>query len=172
MKVHKILKNKIFLILIIFGFAILASVDAQEPLSPAFRWTPQFGFPRYMQGVIQKEFYNVGEMKDLNYEGTVSVIAIPILNSPVENIEQLVSGKTIGSIFLSTGSVRLNLPPGAYRVIVAQVKEEWKALFLDGNNKTISEIPAQVSRASRVEKPYAYVDRSICYRFDETLVCY
>ncbi|MEW6672007.1 MAG: hypothetical protein AB1427_09885 [Thermodesulfobacteriota bacterium] len=172
MRIHNILKNKIIFVLIFFSFTILTSVDAQELLSPVFRWKPQFDFSGYLQNIFYKEFSNVGEMKDLNYEGTVSIVAIPTLNNPVNDIEQLIKGKTIGGIFLSTGSVRLNLPPGAYRVNVAQVNSEWKALFLDGNNHTINQVPAQVTRASRVEKPYAYVDRSVCYRFDETLVCY
>ena len=172
MKVYKDLRRRIFIVLIFFCVTILSTADAQEPLSPALRWKPQFNFTGYLNELFKKEFYNVKEMRDLNYEGAVSMIAIPTIKSPVENIEQLVSGKPIGGMFLSTGSVRLNLPPGAYQVIVAQVKEEWKAIFLDGNNKTINEVPAQVRRASKVERPYAYVDRSVCFRFDETLVCY
>ena len=172
MKFHKIIKNKMILTITLFCTVILASADAQEYLSPAFKWEPQFGFAKYIQNIIQKDFYNIKEMKLLNYGGTVSIVAIPTLDSPIRDLEQLAEGKTIGGIFLSTGSVRLNLSPGAYRVVVVQKRKEWRALFLDSKNTAQSEVSAQVTRAPRVDRPYAYVDRSICHRFDETLVCY
>ena len=99
-------------------------------------------------------------------------MAVPTSQTPVKETKELEPGKTIGGIYLSTGSLRLKLPPGAYRVFVLKKGNKWRAQFFDGNNRVFGEVPAQVTKASLVTIPFAYVDRSICHRFDETLVCY
>jgi hypothetical protein len=99
------------------------------------------------------------------------VTAIPLVKSPVNNIDELAPGKVIGALYLSTGSIRLNLSPGSYTISVAREDGQWKATFIDRTGSIVNTLPAKVEKASPVEFPLAYLDQSVCYRFDETLVC-
>jgi len=167
----KYIFGKIAFLIFVFAYLIsLTSVQAQEYTSPALEWKPDPGFSQYIQNIFQKQVPNI--VKLLNYSGIVSTVAVPTSQTPVKEIKELEPGKTIGAIFLSTGSLRLKLPPGAYRVFVLKKGNKWRAQFFDGNNRVFVEVPAQVRKASPVTIPFAYVDRSICHRFDETLVCY
>jgi len=159
-----------FLIFVFAYFISMSFVQAQEYISPALEWKPDTEFSRYIQNVYQKQVPDI--VKSLNYSGIVSTVAVPTSQAPVKKIKDLEPGKTIGAIYLSTGSLRLKLPPGAYRVFVIKKGNKWRAQFFDGNNRVLGEVPAQVTKASPVTIPFAYVDRSICHRFDETLVCY
>lgn len=169
----KILDKRIILGSMIFCVIFLTSAQGQEVeqyLSPALTWEPNPEFSKYMEKVIGKRV--PGIVRELNYLGVVSIVAIPTLHSPIKKKEQLEKGNIIGAIFLSAGSLRLRLPPGAYQVKVARIGGHWRALFLDGYNQIIGDVPAEVKRAKYVDKPFAYVDRSVCYRFDKVLVCY
>ena len=170
MRKEKIVKKMIIMGLIVFYVTLSTPAQTQEYSSPALKWKPTFGFSNYVQEIIYKTLPKMTEL--LNFQGVVSTVAIPTLQSPVKNMKELEAGKTIGTIFLSTGSLRLNLAPGAYQVDVIKRANEWRALFLDGNGQISGDVPAEVTEATPVDIPFAYVDRSNCFRFDKVLVRY
>ena len=59
-----------------------------------------------------------------------------------------------------------------FRVFILKKRDQWTVQFFDERNQLKGEAPARVIEAPRVTTPYAYVDHSVCQRFDETLVCY
>jgi hypothetical protein len=90
----------------------------------------------------------------------------------VQHLSELEGGRTIGALFLSTGSDRLKLQPGIYRVFILKKNDQWRVQFFDASDHQAGETDARVVQAEKVMKPYAYVDHSVCVRLDETLICF
>ena len=131
-------------------------------------------FNRYADELqrLAKTDFGSKEMAELNYRGAASISAIPPPVSPVERLSELEAGRTIGALVLATGSDRLKLPAGIFRVFVLKKNGLWTVQFYDARERIVGEAPASVTEAPRVSTPSASLDHSVCVRFDQTLVCY
>jgi|GEM_PF-6527752 len=154
-------------VLLITALYAQKSLPQQAPSPLIFKWKADGDFVRFSSS----KFATFENRRIFAFERVVSIVAVPTLESPVRNIKELEAGKVVGAIYLSTGSVRLNLGPGSYTVWVGREKGDWKAKFQDQKGETLRTLPAKVTEASPVAFPVAYVDQSICYRFDNTIIC-
>lgn len=106
------------------------------------------------------------------FQNLAGMAAIPTREAPVRTFGDLQRGVIIGLLYAPSGSDRLKLAPGAYVVqLVGDSRSGWQATFLDERQRVRSTVPARVQQAERVSMPLAFVDHSVCYRFDETVVC-
>jgi len=153
------------------GYLITGSsldVKAAEILSPTLEWKPESIFTAN----VKIRFSQFKFAPVLNFERAVSVTAIPLFKSPVAEIKELEARPTIiGALYLPSGSLRLKLAPGVYRVQIEKESDGWRARFLDDKGAERGRTTADVRPAEAVATPFATVEHSVCYRFDETVVC-
>jgi len=108
----------------------------------------------------------------LNFSASVTVVAIPMYQSPVREMKELESGwTTIGGLYVPAGSQRLKLGAGAYRVELSKTSGSWRVHFTDNKGTIRGEVPAVVEPAEAAQAPFVTDEHSVCYRFDKTKVC-
>ena len=152
------------------GLGALVTLAQQDLPTP--RDKTQFNFSRYLEG-IAPDYQSSEVSKGLNYEGAVSITAIPTIAVPASDIRDLELGKTIGALLLPSGSNKLLLSAGFYSVSVLKSGNTWKVQFRDKTNAIRGEAPASVTEAKEeVSRPYVSLDHSVCHRFDKIIVCY
>jgi hypothetical protein len=79
----------------------------------------------------------------------------------------------IGGLYLSSGSIRLQLPPGAYRVNVRRDPTgTWKVDHYDSQGNIAATVDARVNPVPKIDGLVSYADSSVCYRADSWVVCY
>jgi hypothetical protein len=147
---------------IVFALGSISSLAQEKELPEPLKSKPQYGFSEYLQSLVLKEFNESRELPELNYNGLVGIAPIPPSQSPVKNRNELESGKTIGALFLSTGSQRLKLPPGIFRVFVLKKNDRWIVQFFDASDHPMGEAPATVTEAPKVSLPFVSIDHSVC----------
>lgn len=134
----------------------LASPSAEQPL----------------EAFVASRFSNFELKPSLNFSAGLTVIAIPLVQSPVTEMNQL-EGRwtTIGGLYVPSGSERLKLGAGAYRVEVSKISGNWRVRFTDDKGNIRAEVQADVQRSGSVTTPFCTDEHSVCYRFDRTKVC-
>jgi hypothetical protein len=100
-----------------------------------------------------------------------SVSVVPTKTPPATNLQTLDSGTLIGAIYTPTGLTRLKLMPGAYAVRAVRQANQWFASFADSTGRDVGQARARVQSAPAVTEPFATLEESICWRFDEALFC-
>src|SRR5713101_4383560 len=143
----------------------VAIVCAQQPTTRSV-----LGADSDLVKLVEARFANFPKHDMFAFDRLSSVFAIPERESPANTLEELQGGKTVGAVFVPTGSTRLKLPPGVYSVFILKKDGEWKAQFRNGKEEAVITAPAKVSSGPPVELPVAFVDRSICYEFDSTII--
>ena len=169
---------KLILPAVVFGLSVhfgsgsllgqeLPSNDIQQVLS----WSTENRFAKEMG----QRFGDSILAKELRFDRLSSVVAIPIAGAGKLSLDDLAKGALIGGVYLSSGSTRLKLAPGAYVVKVRfdQSTYTWKIDHLDPSGKEIiATVDARVRPADTIEVVASYVDHSVCYRADSWVVCY
>lgn len=163
---------------LLFCFAVASkSLLAQEPLPQYYASIPSslnFAPDANFQELVVSRFKGF-LIENYALERTTGLIALPTRSTPWDDTSEIAPGADhldVGLLFAPTGSSRLDLAPGAYRVQVKREAEtSWLAEFLDEEGETQSSRPAFVYSADKVDYPLAFVDYSICYRFDSVIVC-
>lgn len=159
-------------LVLVFVFVVPRPLTGEKISSPTLKWQPESAFTanvklRFWESQFAPQFASL-----LNFERAVSVTAIPMSKSPVAQIRELEARPTtIGALYLPSGSLRLNLAPGVYRVEVAKKADGWRARFLDDKGDERGRTIADVWPADAIAIPIATVEYSVCYRFDNTVVC-
>jgi hypothetical protein len=153
----------------VLGLAPLAIAQQDLP-TPAS--STQFGLDGYL-GRLAPDLLSKDVSKTLNYQGAVSLIAVPTLSVPAESVKDLEQGRVIGAIFLSSGSNKYKLPPGFYSVFLSKRDNTWNVQFRDNREAVKAEAAATVTETKEeVLRPYVSIEHSVCHRFDKILVCY
>ncbi len=145
----------------------LPSNDIQQVLS----WSTEGVFAKQMGQRFSESIL----AKELRFDRLSSVVAIPVAGAEKLSLDDLAKGALIGGVYLSSGSTRLKLAPGAYvvRVRFDQSTFTWKIDHLDpSGKKIIATVDARVQPAVTIEVVASYVDHSVCYRADSWVVCY
>ena len=164
--------------------------QAPMPLPPPPAIGPSSQIPQPIQtayGSLAEAAWQILPLNlrtDLNRRSTVAIFAASTVASPIPSAERLqdLTGKIIGFVFLPNGSVRLGLKPGAYALRVDKVSRgkdpqdpavlgTLEVAFIGEKNEPVAKRTARVWKAPKVDTPFAVVDQSVCYRFDEIVVC-
>jgi hypothetical protein len=125
-----------------------------------------------LDSLVESRFSSFELKPSLNVSAGSTVIAVPLVQSPVDDMKQLEARwTTIGGLYVPSGSYRLKLAPGAYRVEVKKVEGNWKVRFTDEKGKIGGEVNADVESSPAARVPFCTDEHSVCYRFDRTKVC-
>jgi hypothetical protein len=144
------------------------NANAQEILSPTFKYRPESVFT----ASVKSRFADSKFSPVFSFDRAVSVTAIPVLKDPIAEMQELErQPTTIGALYVPTGSLRLKLDPGLYRVELVKKSDRWIVRFLDDKATEKGQATADVRPADKVPVPVATVESSVCYRFDKTVVC-
>ncbi len=145
----------------------IPSSDVQQALS----WSTEDTFAKQ----IGQRFSDSALANKLKLDRLSSVVAIPIADSEKFSLDDLAKGTLIGGLYLSSGSTRLKLAPGAYLVGIRfdQPSFTWKIDHLDPSGKKIvATVDARVRPADSIDGAASFVDHSVCYRADSWVACY
>ena len=156
------------------SYIIMVAMGALAITSLAQRWqssaSPSTEQP--LEAFVASRFSNFELKPSLNFSAGLTVIAIPLVQSPVTEMKQLEARwTTIGGLYVPSGSERLKLGAGAYRVEVSKVSGYWKVRFSDEKGNVRGEVRADVQASDAVSTPFCTDEHSVCYRFDRTKVC-
>jgi len=164
--------SRIILIVAMFLFWVLLDTKVLNPYVSA----QVESFPREKHEVvlafeefITKRFSDSVFVNEMNFSGTVSIVAVPA--KKLVSVEDIQKGALVGALFLSTGSLKYDLSPGSYGVYVKRKGPSWIAQIINSNGKIIKEVPAKFSPGKEVDRVMATVDFSVCYHINGGIVC-
>lgn len=141
-----------------------SEVIAQAQFSAVEKFKAAGQFVDFMASQFQKSIF----AKEMDYKGTVSIVAIPARK--LVSVRDLTNGAIIGGLYLSSGSLRYNLPPGSYTVYVQGKGGKFWAEIRDDAGSTKRKRSVRVVLAESAKKITASIEYSICYRINGGIV--
>ena len=167
----------VFYLAILFLLSVSPLVSAQQPPPQNLRELPNqlLYDPEQIFVDYSTSRFDDYQGNELAFDRSVGLVAVPLTDRPWDNVDDVAPGSgahDIGAIYLPAGSTRLQLPPGVYRVQVRRDADtSWTALFFDQDNSLMVTHVAKVWVVESTGNPLAFVDYSICYSFNRTLIC-
>ncbi len=148
---------------------LLGQELSTQKIGQLLSWRPDKTFSEE----IRKKFSDPNLRDQLDFDRLSSMVPIPAAKGANLTLDMLAKDAVIGGLYLSSGSTRLNLPPGAYRVNVRRDPAgTWKVDHYDSTGKIAATVNARVNLAERIDGVVSYADYSVCYQADSWVVCY